>query len=149
MLALHRTCTGSCRSSVSPNPDGSNKRHIPNRPILSDAYVSVNLELMSSSTYALCALSLPSSCSWSRIASTSIGGLKPSVCALFHRFILAIPIDGYEYMSVCIPQTTLRRYLPQTVHPCQTPYTLSHAGSTAPDAPSAPSSDFPSLASIS
>jgi hypothetical protein len=61
-----------------------------------ETQVSMNRELISESTYALCtfAPSAPS-ISRSRTAKTSIGGFKPSTLARFQRFSLAIPIQGY------------------------------------------------------
>lgn len=58
------------------------------------AHVSMNLELINSSTYALCALTSPLSISLSMTARTSIGGCKPRTLALFQRFSLAMPIHG-------------------------------------------------------
>jgi len=55
----------------------------------------MNLELINSSTYALCVLMWPLSTPFNSTAKTSFGGFRPSMFALFHRLSLAMPMQGY------------------------------------------------------
>jgi len=63
-------------------------------------HVSINRELISSSTCARCAFALPASISFSITASTSVGGCSPSKLARFQRFRRAMPMQGCTSSSV-------------------------------------------------
>jgi hypothetical protein len=56
----------------------------------------MNFELINSSTCALSILLLPFSSSFNNTAKTSIGGSNPNLLARTHRFIRAIPMQGYK-----------------------------------------------------
>lgn len=72
------------------------KSHLIADNTVTRAQVSLNLDDMSSSTYARCDFVSPSSIALSSTARTSIGGLRPSILARFQRFRRAIPMQGYK-----------------------------------------------------
>ena len=61
------------------------------------------LLLINSSTYALSILLLPLPSSFNSTAKTSIGGESPNLFARTQRFILAIPIAGYNTVPSQLP----------------------------------------------
>lgn len=101
----------------------------------------VNLELINSSTYALCDFVSPASISFSNTARTSIGGFKPSRLARFQRFRRDMPMQGYHYgqhtSHLTVYSGTCARHLHHTAHSYPTPSIPSHTRSNLPDAPAA------------
>jgi hypothetical protein len=94
-----------------------------------------NRAFNNSSMCARCALTFPSSCSFSNTASTSKGGLSLNLCARFQRLMRGIPMHGYFGVSTSFTQRAGSRHSRQIENLCQSHGTLSRTVADLLDAP--------------
>lgn len=134
-------------------PGSVSQQGTPNTPCRLQTYLVKSLQ-SASSIARLHALAAPCCCpplalavEWPRPQPGALDpACTPSSIALFSQY----PRMAKEALAYNTEVGRKRvQYIPRTAHPYQTPGTLSHAGSAPPDAPSAPSSHFPSPSNTS